>query len=127
MSFVRVFNELRLDDLARRSTAASKAAVLENVAKPRLSLADFAELLSPSGASVLEDLCRRSQALTQQRFGKVIRLFAPLYLSNECINNCKYCGKKKNAYCSANIAPRFSVKKIMNPIAQTCPKSLEYV
>src|SRR5947207_9530595 len=35
---------------------------------------------------------RRSQAITQQRFGKVIRLFAPLYLSNECINNCKYCG-----------------------------------
>src|SRR5262249_20662109 len=24
--------------------------------------------------------------------GKVIRLFAPLYLSNECINNCQYCG-----------------------------------
>src|SRR6185436_16725975 len=31
-------------------------------------------------------------ALTVQRFGKVIRLFAPLYLSNECINNCQYCG-----------------------------------
>jgi 2-iminoacetate synthase len=30
--------------------------------------------------------------MTQQRFGKVIRLFAPLYLSNECINACKYCG-----------------------------------
>ena len=30
--------------------------------------------------------------MTQQRFGKVIRLFAPLYLSNECINNCQYCG-----------------------------------
>jgi 2-iminoacetate synthase len=30
--------------------------------------------------------------MTQQRFGKVIRLFAPLYLSNECINNCTYCG-----------------------------------
>jgi 2-iminoacetate synthase len=30
--------------------------------------------------------------MTQQRFGKVIRLFAPLYLSNECINNCRYCG-----------------------------------
>jgi 2-iminoacetate synthase len=34
----------------------------------------------------------RAQKLTQQRFGKVIRLFAPLYVSNECINNCKYCG-----------------------------------
>jgi 2-iminoacetate synthase len=40
----------------------------------------------------LEPLCQRSQALTRQRFGKVIRLFAPLYLSNECINNCSYCG-----------------------------------
>lgn len=35
---------------------------------------------------------RRARALTLQRFGKVVRLFAPLYLSNECINNCKYCG-----------------------------------
>jgi len=41
---------------------------------------------------VLEELARRSQRVTQQRFGKVIRLFAPLYLSNECINNCAYCG-----------------------------------
>ena len=41
---------------------------------------------------MLERLSRRSQQLTQQRFGKVIRLFAPLYVSNECINNCKYCG-----------------------------------
>src|SRR5207244_638287 len=40
----------------------------------------------------LESLCQRSRALTLQRFGRVIRLFAPLYLSNECINNCKYCG-----------------------------------
>ena len=30
--------------------------------------------------------------MTQQRFGKVIRMFAPLYLSNECVNNCQYCG-----------------------------------
>ena len=37
-------------------------------------------------------LAKRANQLTQQRFGKVIRLFAPLYLSNECINNCQYCG-----------------------------------
>ena len=56
------------------------------------SLFDFARLLSPAAAPHLEALCRKSQALTRQRFGKVIRLFAPLYLSNECINNCAYCG-----------------------------------
>jgi len=57
-----------------------------------MSLGDFADLISPAGAELLEPLARRSQELTRQRFGKVIRLFAPLYLSNECINNCKYCG-----------------------------------
>ncbi len=55
-------------------------------------MTDFAQLIAPAGAELLEPLCRRSQQITQQRFGKVIRLFAPLYLSNECINNCKYCG-----------------------------------
>ena len=44
--------------------------------------------LAPPG----EAIARRAQVLTRQRFGKVIRLFAPLYLSNECINNCSYCG-----------------------------------
>jgi len=60
--------------------------------KSGYSLSDFAHLISPAAAEFLEPLTRRSQQLTQQRFGKVIRLFAPLYLSNECINNCKYCG-----------------------------------
>lgn len=55
-------------------------------------MADFERLISPAGEKVLEELCRRSSQLTRQRFGKVIRLFAPLYLSNECINNCAYCG-----------------------------------
>src|SRR6267142_6071322 len=64
----------------------------QSMAGSGLSLADFAHLISPAGSELLEPLCRRSQALTQQRFGKVIRLFAPLYLSNECVNNCKYCG-----------------------------------
>jgi 2-iminoacetate synthase len=67
-------------------------AARESVSNARLSLEDFAHLISPSAASLLEPLSLRSQQLTQQRFGKVIRLFAPLYLSNECINNCKYCG-----------------------------------
>src|SRR5256885_6946517 len=62
------------------------------MSKPKLSLNDFAHLISPAAMQLLEPLSARSQQMTQQRFGKVIRLFAPLYLSNECINNCKYCG-----------------------------------
>jgi 2-iminoacetate synthase len=78
--------------LLRRAQTAGSAAVREALGRSQLSLPDFATLISPAGAELLEPLARRSRELTQQRFGKVIRLFAPLYLSNECINNCKYCG-----------------------------------
>ncbi len=35
---------------------------------------------------------RQARELTRQNFGRTMRMFAPLYLSNECINNCRYCG-----------------------------------
>lgn len=40
----------------------------------------------------LEMLAQRAHALTIQRFGKTIKLYAPVYLSNRCINSCRYCG-----------------------------------
>ena len=40
----------------------------------------------------LEALAQRARAITRQRFGNMIRLFIPLYLSNECYNKCTYCG-----------------------------------
>jgi len=92
VSFVAEFNSLPLAALVKRSLETSLASARENLTKEQLSLADFAQLLSPAAGELLEPLSRRSQQLTRQRFGKVIRLFAPLYLSNECINNCKYCG-----------------------------------
>lgn len=52
----------------------------------------FARLIEPMEDRALESLAARSRALTLQHFGRVMRLFAPLYLSNECVNNCKYCG-----------------------------------
>ncbi len=92
MSFVARFNALPLASLLARSQRTSTATVREVLGKSQLALADFAQLLSPAAGGLLEPICHRSQTLTQQRFGKVMRLFAPLYLSNECINNCKYCG-----------------------------------
>jgi 2-iminoacetate synthase len=92
VSFIAEFNSLPSQSLVRRSLDANASSVRESLAKAKLSLNDFANLISPAGGELLEPLSRRSQQLTQQRFGKVIRLFAPLYVSNECINNCSYCG-----------------------------------
>jgi 2-iminoacetate synthase len=55
-------------------------------------------LLAPSTDGQLAAIARQSQELTRAFFGRTIRLFAPLYLSNECINSCAYCGfSRENA------------------------------
>ena len=92
MSFVDEFNTLPLAALLERSLKDSTQAARACLGNTELSLNDFAHLISPAAAELLEPLSRRSQQITRQRFGKVIRLFAPLYLSNECVNACQYCG-----------------------------------
>jgi 2-iminoacetate synthase len=92
VSFATDFDSLPLRSLMDESLSTAPDAVQESLARSRLSLSDFARLISPAAVGQLEMLGRRAHQITQQRFGKVIRLFAPLYLSNECINNCRYCG-----------------------------------
>lgn len=62
------------------------------------AVASLARDLAPADDARLEDMARRSRALTRRHFGRTLRLFAPLYLSNECINSCTYCGfSRENA------------------------------
>lgn len=58
----------------------------------------LAGLLGPRDDAALAEMASASAAVTRRHFGKTIRLFAPLYLSNECINSCTYCGfSRENA------------------------------
>src|SRR6266404_5362259 len=52
----------------------------------------FERLITPKSDQGFEVMAQTSRSLTLQNFGRTMRLFAPLYLSNECINNCRYCG-----------------------------------
>ena len=52
----------------------------------------FEQLIASKSDPELEAMAQASRSLTLQNFGRTMRLFAPLYLSNECINNCRYCG-----------------------------------
>ncbi len=45
----------------------------------------------------LEALAGRAHDLTIQRFGRTIKLYAPVYLSNSCVNACRYCGFNRHA------------------------------
>ena len=72
--------------------AATPLDVDRALGRARPSLADFAVLLSPAAASRLEELAHRANEITRARFGATVRLFSPLYLSNECVSTCTYCG-----------------------------------
>jgi 2-iminoacetate synthase len=71
----------------------SFASILDNLPlqKSRL-LRRFEDLLAPKSDAEFEKLAQAALSLTARNFGRTMRLFAPLYLSNECINNCRYCG-----------------------------------
>jgi 2-iminoacetate synthase len=92
MSFVDDFDAEALASVYRRSLSANAAQARMCLEKADLSLEDFAVLISPAAAGLLEPLCQRAKAMTRRRFGNVIRMFAPIYISNQCVNNCVYCG-----------------------------------
>lgn len=81
-----------LAGLRRLVDAATPADVERAVRARRRSLADFAALISPAARPSLEAMARAAHETTVRRFGRTVRLFAPLYLSNECVSTCTYCG-----------------------------------
>ena len=63
----------------------------------RGGIEDLIALLSPIAAEhYLEEMAQLSYRITRKRFGQTLRLFAPMYLSNECNNICDYCGFSMN-------------------------------
>jgi 2-iminoacetate synthase len=54
---------------------------------------DLPALLEPG--LDLEAMAHQAREVTLQRFGRAVRLFAPLYVSNACLSSCTYCGFSK--------------------------------
>ena len=91
-SFNEVFESYNWDDTKASiydKTAADVERALNNTQR---NLEDFKALISPAALPYLEDMAQISQRLTLDRFGRVIQMYIPLYLSNECNNICTYCG-----------------------------------
>jgi 2-iminoacetate synthase len=90
--FSEVFDRYQWDEVKQSIYAKRVADVERALGKPQRDLEDFKALISPAAAPYLEEMAQLSHLLTQKRFGKVIQLYVPLYLSNECQNICTYCG-----------------------------------
>jgi 2-iminoacetate synthase len=85
------FDRYDWDTVLRDIYATTPRQVEQALARPRRTLDDFKALISPAAQAYLEPMAQLSHQLTQQRFGRTIQLYAPLYLSNECQNICTYC------------------------------------
>lgn len=91
-SFNDLFETYSWDDTKASIYAKTATDVERALASPKRTLEDFKALISPAAAPYLEQMATISQQLTQKRFGKVLQMYVPLYLSNECNNICTYCG-----------------------------------
>ncbi|MDU7905025.1 MAG: [FeFe] hydrogenase H-cluster radical SAM maturase HydG, partial [Peptostreptococcaceae bacterium] len=69
-----------------------------NRAKKRegLSYKDIAILLQTEDEKDLEEIYSLAGEIKRDIYGKRIVVFAPLYVSDYCVNNCVYCGYRRN-------------------------------
>ncbi len=66
--------------------------IAKSLDKNRLNPNEMAALLNASNPDVIEEIKEGARTLKKRIYGNRIVLFAPLYIGNDCINNCTYCG-----------------------------------
>jgi 2-iminoacetate synthase len=91
-SFNDLFETYNWDKTKASIYAKTSKDVEQALSATKRTLEDFKALVSPAAAPYLEQMAQISQQLTLKRFGKVLQMYVPLYLSNECNNICTYCG-----------------------------------
>ncbi len=64
--------------------------------KQRLDPAETAALLSVTDPELRQMILEGAHELKERIYGNRIVLFAPLYVGNECINDCVYCGFRQS-------------------------------
>lgn len=84
------------DAITQQMNQVTAQEVERSLAKSRLDEQDLCHLLSPAAEPYLETMAQLAFQRTRQRFGKTMKLYAPLYLSNACSNSCVYCGFSAN-------------------------------
>jgi 2-iminoacetate synthase len=70
--------------------------IAKSMAKEALSVEETAVLLAAEDAASVEQIFAAARQLKRDVYGNRIVLFAPLYVGNECTNDCQYCGFRRS-------------------------------
>ncbi len=88
--------EQEIFDILDKTKNPSKSRVKEIIAKSldknRLSPEETATLINCEDPELIQEIYKGARALKEKIYGNRIVLFAPLYVGNECVNDCAYCG-----------------------------------
>lgn len=76
------------------SEARVRSIIQKSLDKNRLSLEEVAVLVRAEDPQLIKEIKQAARDLKEKVYGNRIVLFAPLYVGNLCMNNCKYCGFK---------------------------------
>ncbi|MDJ0764147.1 MAG: 2-iminoacetate synthase ThiH [Myxococcota bacterium] len=87
-----IVDQTQSSDWERLLKNRDEALVRKILSRPRKDARDLALLLSPAADNTLEEIARYAHRVTVKRFGRVMQLYAPLYISNFCVGGCPYCG-----------------------------------
>ncbi len=66
--------------------------ISKSLDKQRLTLEETAVLINAVSTDLVDEIKEGARELKKKVYGNRIVLFAPLYVGNRCVNNCKYCG-----------------------------------
>ncbi|HAP31955.1 MAG TPA: [FeFe] hydrogenase H-cluster radical SAM maturase HydG [Firmicutes bacterium] len=98
--FAGFIREDEIHDTLAAGKQASNEAVRRIIAKGRaaggLSLAETAALLQNGDPVIQQELFDAAREVKLKIYGKRLVLFAPLYVSDYCLNNCLYCGYRRD-------------------------------
>lgn len=92
MTFEQIVDSYNFKDITKMIYSRTTRDVEYALGKEKLDEEDFAALISPAAENYLEEMAQKALRITQQRFGKIIKIYAPMYMSNVCSNSCVYCG-----------------------------------
>jgi 2-iminoacetate synthase len=70
--------------------------IAKSLAKEPLTVAETSALLRCEDPEIVEEIFDAARTLKRNVYGNRIVLFAPLYIGNECINNCMYCAFRRS-------------------------------
>ena len=96
MTFYDTIKTLNWEETGKEIYNKTASDVEYALSKHHPDIEDLKALVSPAAENYLETMANMSQHATQKRFGKTIQFYIPLYLSNECLNHCIYCGFNHN-------------------------------